>query len=91
MRYVGRISLGGDTHDADVTIADIDADGWIADVTAFVQFDVQPGLYKVALLDGAAAGLQAIAELEYPEGSQPFPYREAPAALRGKTAFLPKL
>lgn len=89
MRYEGRVSLGSNTHDADVTIADIDADGWTADVTAFVQFDVPPGLFMVALLDGAGSGLRAIGELEYPKGSQVFPYREAPATIHGKTPFSP--
>ena len=89
--YKGRVSLGGNTHDAVVTIADIDAPDWIADVSVFRQFDVQPGLFAVALLDGDAAGLRAIGELEYPEGSQVFPYREAPATIHGKTSFSPDL
>lgn len=86
--YVGRVSLNGSA--ANATIPDLESPVWEADVREIETFDFQPGLVTIQLLDGRSAGLFAIGELHYPDGSQVYPYREGPAIVLARTPFGPR-
>lgn len=85
--YAGRVSLSGSSANARARIRDVDSPAWRADVRDITEFDFQPGLIAVELIDGGRAGLVAIGELRYPAGSPSFPYREGPAVVFARTPF----
>lgn len=87
--YLGRVELSAGTL-AYAAIADLDASQWTANVSDIKEFDFQPGLICIEVLDGPRSGLWAIGELKYPEGAQGVPYREGPAVMFGRTPFGPR-